>query len=432
MWIPKPHQISGAKEVAAAMTVYKWHYLAWEERVGKSLTALHGMHQAGFKNVLIITKKGENDKVIKGWKEAILNSGIDDCLFTVINYHKLGSATKNKKGRITKITLKYDRDEYDGVVIDESHNYISGSPKPSSFHQIVKAFVADKPVLFLSATPYAQGFQLLYHQLKVCRHTPWQDIPTFYKWFYKYGIENMKYVAAGQQRESYTIFQEEELLPFLEGHFSYLTRADVGMEHEPEDVTHYVDLDPKTKELFNDGTKDKLIDYPNYQVVCDTVSKLRATLHMLEGGVYIEHAVIENREGELVPKSYYKLLDNTEKIDYIKATWGDTNNLVIMYNYKAEKIKLEKHFDNALLLQATSNAEGVDLSMYEHLVVYSQDWSTARHSQRRARQANMEHKTPIKVNYLLVKDAISDQCYTNVSINKVNFLDKMYERRLLK
>ena len=429
MWFPKPHQIKGAKTIAAAMTVYKWHYLCWEERVGKTLAALHGMHQAGFKNVLILTKKGEDSKVIKGWQEAIHESCIDECLFTVTNYHQLGSAQKNARGKITKIKLKYDRDIYDGVILDEAHNYISGYPKPGGMYQVVRAFIADKPTLFLSATPYAQGFQLLYHQLKVCAYTPWKEFTTFYKWHKEYGIEDLKFIGAGQQRETYQVFDEERVLPFLEGHFDYLTRADVGMEHEPEDELHYIELSDNTKKLFNDGTKDKVIDLPNYQIVCDTSSKLRATLHMLEGGVYIEREMVENKEGDLVEKSVYHTLDNTEKIEYIKEHWGDTTDMVIMYNYKAERTKLESAFNNALIVQATSNAEGVDYSMYEHLIVYSQDWSTARHSQRRARQANMNRDTPIKVKYLLVKDAISDQVYQTVSVNKTNFIDAAYERR---
>ena len=429
MWFPTPHQITGAKTVAAAMTVYKWHYLCWEERVGKTLASLHGMHQAGFKNVLVITKKGEDGKVLEGWREAIRESGIDECMFTVTNYHQLGTAVKNKRGKIIKVKLKYDRDIYDGVIIDEAHNYISGYPKPGGMYQVVRAFIGDKPTLFLSATPYAQGFQLLYHQLKVCAYTPWKEFTTFYKWHKEFGIEDLKYINAGQQRETYQVFQEERLLADIEGHFDYLTRADVGMEHEPEDELHYIGLDSNTKKLFNEGTNDKVIDLPNYQVVCDTSAKLRATLHMLEGGVYIEKVLVEDKTGDLVERSIYHTLSNTEKIDYIKATWGDTNQMVIMYNYKAEKIKLEEAFDHAMIVQATSNAEGVDYSMFEHLIVYSQDWSTARHSQRRARQANMKRDTPIKVKYLLVKDAISDQVYQTVSVNKTNFIDAAYSRR---
>jgi ERCC4-related helicase len=120
------------------------------------------------------------------------------------------------------------------------------------------------------------------------------------------------------------------------------------------------------------------------------------------------------------------VLNNTEKVDYIKKHFGDTEDLVIMYNYKAELTKLSAHFKKAKLLQGTSYAEGVDLSMHKHLVVYSQDFSTARHTQRRARQANMNRKEPITVHFLLVKKAISEEVYKTVSINKKNYVDSVF------
>ena len=102
-----------------------------------------------------------------------------------------------------------------------------------------------------------------------------------------------------------------------------------------------------------------------------------------------------------------------------------------MYNYKAEETKLQKRFQNAKLLQATSYAEGVDLHEYSDLVIYSQDFSTARHTQRRARQANKNRSEPIHVHFLLVKGGISEQVYKTVSINKKNYVDSVFERKRL-
>ena len=84
-------------------------------------------------------------------------------------------------------------------------------------------------------------------------------------------------------------------------------------------------------------------------------------------------------------------------------------------------------FKQAKLLQATSYAEGVDLHQYKHLVIYSQDFSTARHTQRRARQANKNRKEAIIVHFLLVKGGISERVYKTVSINKKNFVDTVFE-----
>jgi hypothetical protein len=139
---------------------------------------------------------------------------------------------------------------------------------------------------------------------------------------------------------------------------------------------------------------------------------------MLEGGV----AKVETT---------YLVLPNDEKVEFILTNFGDSPDVVIMYQYIAEATKLKAAFKHATILQATSYAEGVDLSSYTHLIIYSQDWSTARHAQRRARQANMARKTPIKVHFLLSSKAISEQVYMAVAKNKVNYIDSLYSGELL-
>lgn len=82
-------------------------------------------------------------------------------------------------------------------------------------------------------------------------------------------------------------------------------------------------------------------------------------------------------------------------------------------------------------MQATSYAEGVDLHKYKHLIIYSQDFSTARHTQRRARQANKARHEAITVHFLLVKKGCSEQVYKTVSVNKKNFVDSVFTRTKL-
>jgi len=199
------------------------------------------------------------------------------------------------------------------------------------------------------------------------------------------------------------------------------TRKETGFEHEPNDKIHYIELSKPVVEVYNKIVKDKVLHFTHsetkkdYSLICDSPIKTRWSLHMLEGGT----AKINND---------YLVLGNTEKVDYILKTWGDTKDLVIMYQYKADKLKLERYFKNALLLQSTSFAEGIDLSNYKHLVIYSQDFSTARHSQRRARQANRNRQEEIIVHFLLVKKGVSEKVYNTVSVNKKNFVDTVFER----
>ncbi len=429
--IPRKHQVQGSIVAAANLLTEGWHYLMWEERTGKTITALLAMQKAGFKNVLVITKKN----AIEGWEEAIFGlGGILHMKTHVLNYHQVGSSTEVKKGRrkVRQTKLKVDRDDYDGVIIDEAHNYIAAYPKPTSMFYVIKTVVADKKVLYMSATPHAQGYQQMFHQMKVCQFTPWQDFTDFYKWFYEYGTPNPQRVGT-RFIEAYNIVDEERVIDDIDFGFSYMTRAEVGMEHEPNDVLHYIELDDSTKKIYNNVTKHKVFEYDGFVVAMDSSMKERTTLHMLEGGVWVDtvKTLDPKDEKKVKIKRDYYVMENTEKIDYILKTWGDVPGLVIMYNYKAERTKLEAIFKNAELLQATSNAEGVDLHEFDTLVIYSQDWSTFRHSQRRARQANIKRDSAIDVHYLLVKGGLSDQVYETVSINKVNFVDKRYKRQEL-
>jgi len=229
-----------------------------------------------------------------------------------------------------------------------------------------------------------------------------------------YGIESKVRTAYGLQ-ETYSkckssVWEKSKHL------FITYTREELGFEHEPTDVLHYFDLGETTKKLYNSCSKDEMFELGDLVFPLDSSMKLRTTLHLLEGGV-------AKNEDE------YIVLPNDEKINAILSDFGDDKKNVIMYHYKAELIKLQEVFTATTLLQGTSFSEGVDLSGYDNLIIYSQDFSSARHNQRRARQANMKRKTEIKVHFYLVKGGMSEQVYKTVSVNKENFIDSMFDRK---
>lgn len=389
---PYNHQIQLAAQAAEILREHMIVYLAFEERTGKTLTSILVIEALAVAKCLVITKK----KALDGWLDTIAKYKPAKQL-DVTNYHQVA-----KLGPM----------DYDIVIIDEAHSYVSGYPKTSKMWADVKRMTLGKPIIYLSATPYAQGYQLLYHQFALSSWSPWKKHKNFYQWFAMYGIPKSIY-ANGRQIPQYNSVREDAF-DCVKHLFITKTRKELDFEHEPEDVIHLVELSDWTKALYNQLTKERIVRLPNDQeLICDTTMKLRTSLHMLEGGT----AKIDN---------IYLDLPNREKIDYILANWGDSPDVVIMYQYIAELAKLQAAFKQAKILQATSYAEGVDLSSYSHLIIYSQDWSTARHSQRRARQANMARKTPIKVHFLLVEKAISEQVYTAVAKNKVNYIDSLY------
>lgn len=391
---PYEHQIKLASDVLAILKQYGLAYLAAEERTGKTLSAILVAEQMKARRILVITKK----KALDGWHETLqAYSHTKD--YTVTNYHQ---------------AVKLHGAQFDMVILDESHNYISSFPKVGKLWREVEPLCKNKPILYMSATPKAQGPQQLYHQFKLSSYSPWKKHGTFYQWFKLYG-EPYDLEINGIPIRQYDKCDSELIMGTCEHLFVTRTRKELGFEYEPEDVLHYIKLGEATRYVYNELLEHNIVELKAGMLVCDTKSKLRVSLHMLEGGV----AKIDKE---------YLVLANREKIDYILKKFGDTENLVIMYNYIAEQTKLESVFKKAKILQATSFAEGVDLHKYKHLVVYSQDFSTARHTQRRARQANKNRDIPIMVHYLLVKKGLSEQVYNTVSVNKRNFVDSVFTK----
>ena len=406
---PYSHQIEVANEAYDILAENMIVYLAMEERTGKTLSAILTCEKTVLNNWLIITKK----KALDGWAETLAKYKHNK-QYTLTNYHQ---------------AKKFNPADYDGVILDEAHNYLSSFPKMSQLWKDIAKLTKNKPIIYLSATPYAQGAQLLYHQFKLSSWSPFSKWSTAYTWFRSFGIPDTVYLS-GRQIETYKQVRTEEVLMYCKHLFISKTREELGFEHEPEDHLHYIELSEATREVYNIILKQRIIDLNNELIQYDSTAKLRAALHMLEGGVAKTNSVKDDKN-KVIKQGKSIVLGNIEKVNYILKTWGDTDSLVIMYNYKPELIKLQKYFKQALLLQATSFAEGVDLSHKEHLVIYSQDFSTARHSQRRARQSNMKRTTPINVHYLLVKNAISEQVYTTVSVNKTNFVDSLFQENTL-
>ena len=392
---PRAYQSELALEGYDILKQHMICYLAMEERTGKTLTSILMAEMCDIKTVLIVTKK----KAIQGWLDT-LEQFPHTKKYTVTNYHQVH---------------KFSRPNL--MILDEAHNYISGYPKQSGMHKRVQEISINIPIIYLSATPHAQGYQMLYHQFALSSWSPWRRHKNFYKWFGQYGIPDHSWFN-GRQVPVYTKTKEDIIISEIEHLFITKTRMQLGFKHEPNDKLHYISLEEPTKNIYNELMKDKMYEWGNHMLLCDSPMKLRTSLHMLEGGV----AKIEDK---------YHTLNNTEKILYILETWGDTDDLVIYYHYIAEGHKLRRVFKKATILQATSYAEGIDLAHKETIVMYSQDFSTAKHTQRRARQAAQHRDRPITVHFLLVKKAISEQVYHTVSVNKQNFVDSVFERTYL-
>ena len=420
--IPFKHQTDIALQAYGLLKRYGMAYLAMQERTGKTLTSILVAEMSKCTNILVITKakalKGDDDKDIVsakgGWAGALnlylkvksVNQVWKTATktYTIVNYES-----------IHKISGKYDL-----VIIDEAHSKIAAYPKVSLTWNKVYAFTKGKPVIYLSATPSAQSHSQLFHQLKLCTFSPWAKYKNFYDWFNVYGLPETKRIGGGQQIIVYDKCRDDLIQKIKDTFFISYTRKQLGFKVEPVNIKVYIEPSPYTKKLYNILSNDKVITADKFMVdvecdyIADSVIRHRVGMHQIEGGTL------------KISDTQSIKLGNTEKIDWIKKEYGDSSNIVIFYQFVHEEILLKEHFNNARILQGTSYAEGVDLSMYETLIIYSMDYSTAKYSQRKARQANMARVDDINVIYLLMKGAISDQVYTTVCENNKNYVDSYF------
>lgn len=391
---PYQHQVDISSQALDILRKHMIVYLAMQERTGKTLTSILICEQTKCNNILVITKK----KALVGWEET-LSKYTHNKTYECINYESLHKCTFTP----------------DLVIIDEAHSNLGAYPKVGKTWKEVFKFTKGKPIIYLSATPSAQTYAQLYHQFKLSSWSPWIKYPSFYNWHKDYGIENIIYLG-GRQIKQYNEVKSEKVMKEVEHLFISYTRTELGFEHEPNDILHYIDLSSEIREYYNSLLKDRVATVAGTEVIADTVMALRTKLHQIEG------ATLKQEDKNI-------FLSKIDKIDYILKTWGDSDNLVIFYQYQNELSLLKQTFKSATILQGTSFAEGVDLSMYKTCVVYSMDFSTAKYTQRRARQCNMKRDTPIDFHFLLVKGAISEQVYQTVAVNRTNFVDSYFNKQ---
>ena len=498
---PRKFQIQKSDEGVGILKQYGLVYFSMQERTGKTLTSILCAEKFGAKRVLVVTKK----KALPDFKET-LEAYSPSFEWVATNYHQVHKV----------------EGEFDLVIVDEAHSYVSGFPDRGSLWSALRSVTEKKPIIYLSATPHAQGYQLLFNQLALSDFSPWKQYGDPLDWFADYGFPDSFKKTVHKGGRSFEIeipvyknLKTRKIEGEIEKYFVTGTREELGFAHEPEDIVHYVELEPLTKEIYNSAVLYEKVQLPDGMRDLSEKSAMRSFLHQFEGGVGKDYkevlsvkaflhkdgdeiiltlkqgaklntkTTIQTNRGEyIIPvgensvshvisrksikiesvfspefdevsfpkgaislskskhpdeinvknsiKDVYIEFFNCEKINYILNHFGDNENLVIMYHFKAEEKKLSRFFKKATLLQGTSFAEGVDLSMYDHLVIYSQDYSTSRHTQRRARQANFQRETPIQVHFLLVRGALSEDVYRSVSINKENFVDSRFKKRVLR
>ncbi len=361
-------------------------YINAPPRVGKTLIAIHTVESLGYNKCLVVTMKS----ALEGWGEA-LDKYSGTTLFKVVNFHQVH---------------KIENTDFNVVIIDESHRYLSSFPKKSNLWKVVRKYTINKPIIFISATPNVESSAQLFHQLALSDFSPFKSYKNFYSWFKDYGIPNTIRLNS-MVVNCYKKVKEKDVLDKIKHLFVYVSLKEVDMI-APIDKIHCVSLNKSTVNKINilrkEGGISLCLNNKIESIVSSTSAHEKIISLQIEGGT-----IIHNKENYL--------LDNEEKINYIKNNFS-LDKIAIVYYFEGERIKLLKHFPNARLMQSTSNIEGVDLHQYDNIVVYSQSYSGSAYIQMRARQCNQKRKKDIFVNFLIVKNYESHRIYKKLLLKK--------------
>ena len=350
-------------------------YLAGEVRSGKTLTAILTAEKSKAKSILVFTKKA----AIEGWMKF---KPFMTKHYHITNYEQVS---------------KLDRDDYDLVIVDEAHN-LAAVGKPSKRVREIRTLAYNKPVILLSGTPAAETKAGYYHQMYITKYSPFDQWKNFYRFFDVFGVVGIKWLAGRQIKEYKKTKPEIDV--YLEDYFVTMTQADAGIKVEQEEVLHYIELDEPTKAIYNELLTHQVATINGEEVVCDTDMKLRVTLHQLEfSGAHIQ---------------------------YIKKNFK--GKVALMAHFIAQQKLLELTYPEFDVFSSNKHKEGVDLSMYDHFVIVSNDYSGSGHLQRMQRNVNINNTKATKVHHLLVKNGISDQVYKAVS-QKKDFNNSVFERK---
>lgn len=395
---PLPYQEHFSKLVFEQLKSTGYAYLAGKPRSGKTYTSILAYEMSDkLSRILVLTKKN----AIPGWHKFTVNNARLKHSYYITNYEQVA---------------KLKSEDYDAVIIDESHN-TGAFPKPSLRYKQIRKLCWNMPHIHLSGTAIVESPASIYHQMFISKYTPFKH-KNFYDFHREFG-EPYYIKAAGREINQYDRVKDS-LMPYINRFTIYMTQEDAGIDKSIQaiDKIHIVELNQSTRDLYNELQNNQIITVPNgEQLVCDSVMKLRTSLHMLESGV----AKVSDQ---------YIDLSNREKIDYIKANFGDNEDTGIMCHFVGERQILEKEFKRAKIYSSSSDAEGVDLSHLKNFIILSSDYSGSKFIQRRDRIININGSNTLVVHHIMVKNAISEQVYKKVS-KKEDFNNSTYEALVL-
>lgn len=396
------HQEQMIKESKQILEKFNLVYIAAETRTGKTLATIF-LLKDDYKNILVVTKK----KAISSWNSDLELAAAKN--FIVTNYesvHKLPNIN------------------YDVIVLDESHS-IGAYPKPSNRAKNIKAIAKGKRIVYLSATPSAETYSQIYHQLWVSSFTPFDEV-NFYKWYKNHG-EDDSFIFQGRTIRKYKAAYGDLIMSKINHLIVRMTKQLANFDVMVKEEIHLVDAAPEYIESIKIFEKHRVLRIDDYKVTAETPPDVVSKSHQLSGGT-------------LKVDDNVSVVTSTHKVEYLLKNLCNDKKIVVLCNYIKERELLLSHLPNStdnvekfknedyqyFVGHVKTYSEGVDFSYADSMIIYSLNFSATTYLQSRERLANKKRVKPIVVHYLFTKDGIDSHIFHAVT-NKMNFTSRYYK-----
>ena len=298
-----PHQVKASKKIQKKLKKYDVCLLAGEPRSGKTLSFIDAADNL-FKRTLIITTKKAMDDIIGAVKSYNPKNHFD-----VINYHSC---------------QKLHIEDYDCVILDESHNYIPGYPKRSSIWQNVFHFTKKCiPIIYSSGTPTPEGYAGLFNMFALSHKSPWKKYKRFTLWHEDYGKPyNIRINSINIVKYDRT--KINKVKKCIDPLTVTITREEAGHKFEAHDKLHQIKLSKKQTKIVGLLDKNLFYEKKKYLIMGDTPAKLIQKKHQINGGT------VKCEDERLM------IFKKNPKVDYIKNNFN-TDTCIILAFFKAEQ-----------------------------------------------------------------------------------------------
>jgi len=371
-------------------------YLAMQPRTGKSLTAMEIAQQYGAKRVLFLTKLKAIPSI-----ESDYHNFKPAFRLTVHNYESMHK-------------LNWD---FDLVICDEAHCF-SSFAKPSARAKMLKEKCWELPIIYLSATPTAESYSQIFHQLWISKNSPFAKYKNFYAWAREFVIVKKRKIN-GWDINDYSQAKETEVKEAIRDCMLHLSQQEAGFTSFIEEEILRVPIDKRIYELMKILKRDKVYKLKSgYTLIADTPVRLQSYFHQLSSGTV------------KVDETTRLTLDES-KAYFIKSKFAGSK-IAIFFKFIQEGEVLRKVFPDhtsspeefnkndhlTFICQFSSGREGTNISTADYLIGYNIDFSATTYWQFRERMQTKDRVKLSKLFWIFSEQGIESAVHKAVSKKK--------------